>query len=139
NQLPKGFNPKDISHRLLRNDTELTLLGTALINPKSYMVGKADKVIQTISNLLKTDSETDKITSQEISQKTKISESDVGAILQMLSEIGYYHTGGIIGDNNDLSVITIDDKTFDRYIEYPNFKECLDAVIEDIKYPKDNN
>lgn len=71
-RLPSKFDPSSIDSRLLRRDTNITLLGIAVVAPSSELVATADKVIRGVRELLSNNPDVDNIDADDIAHLTGV-------------------------------------------------------------------
>jgi predicted nucleotide-binding protein len=132
-KLPRDFNPSSIDARLLRREDQITLLGIGLVDPDNELVNKADQVIQTISLVLRNDINTEQISAEYVSDKTKIPDREVAVIFQALSYLGIFHRSGFsYGQGVEgLGGIRIDEHAFDGYLKFGSIGQVLETIISD--------
>ncbi|HEX8162903.1 MAG TPA: nucleotide-binding protein [Pyrinomonadaceae bacterium] len=131
-RLPRDFNPSDIDARLLRDEDQITLLGVGLVDPDNELVGKADRVIQTVGRALRDDINTQQISAEYVSDKIKIPDREVAVIFRELSHLGVFHSSGFnYGHGVDgLGVIKIDGRAFDGYLKFESIGQVLETVVD---------
>jgi len=131
--LPKDFDPTEIDYRLLDRDNQFTLLGLALLDPSSDSVKQANQVIQSIHDLLLSESETKMVDTHYVSAHTNILPETVANIFERLSLLElFHHSGTTYGHGvNGLERINIDEDAFNSYRKYQSLQDVLNDLIKD--------
>jgi hypothetical protein len=93
-KLPRDFSPSDIDPRLLRSEDQITLLGIGLLDPDSSLVKKANRVIQSIHNLLLSQAKTKSVTVDYVSGETQLPREEVAGIFKSLAYLSILHDSG---------------------------------------------
>lgn len=128
NELPKGFNPKNIDSRFLIDGKKLTLLGLWHVDPQSLHFDTIEKVILGIRNLIIEKPGIDQVTSEQISTRIGLSKESVEVALSNISFLGnFFSTAQHPEDSPGINLIGLsNDDAYDAYLEF----ESIDQLLE---------
>ena len=134
NKLPVEFKPQQIDDRLVGFDGEsITLLGVYLIDPAYNIIKKADLVLLSIKQLLLENTEIERIEAKTIAEIVKMTISDVGIILKLISPYGHFWSSAT-NNQEYFGYISIslsqENKVFDQYLSFTNAEELINKYYE---------
>lgn len=129
NELPKGFNPKNIDSRFLIDGKDITLLGLWHVDPKAWHFDTTEKVIFGIRDLIIEKPGIDQVSSEEISAKTGINKASVEIALSNISFFGkFFSTSQKPKDSQGITLIGLSgDEAYDTYLGF----ESIDQLLEE--------
>jgi hypothetical protein len=128
--LPSGFDPSSIDSRLLRGDTNITLLGIAAVDPDNEFVATADKVISGVREFLSNNPDADDIDADDIAHLIGVPGGAVEATLERLSYLGVFHNFGM-GHSGGWTTIRISEQAFAGYFAYESIGQVLNSILND--------
>lgn len=118
-EFPIEFDPKNIDPLLMDSDSEITLLGISMIDPKSEIFELFEKTIFAIREILQTNSNVEEVKSRDINLMLNVPDKDLFRIFKLIRSTGYFSTGAGSNDNNYEFTLHIDDDKV--YNQYRNF------------------
>ncbi|MBW2001788.1 MAG: hypothetical protein JRI30_04650 [Deltaproteobacteria bacterium] len=89
-KLPKGFDPKEIDRRILRDGKYLTIIGVWHTDPKSVILKHIETVILAIKDLIIKSPGIEIITAKQISVSTDLEEPLVEIALWNMNAVGSF-------------------------------------------------
>ena len=127
--IPKDFHPKQISRLLVDAKGErITLLGVYSVDPKTDLIGKSNRIILRIKEIILENPATQAIISSEIGANLGINEEEVGLIFYLFSGIGWLIRSATIS-NKYTGYNSIDlgdgDEVFDQYLNFNSVEELV--------------
>ena len=129
NDLPVNFNPRTIDKRIAKyGGEEITILGIKLIDPKTDIFEKANKVLRGTKEYLLKNPKSTKIEASEIAKLIKLKESEVGLIFKLASDYGrFFSSASGSNEYHGYSVMDIsnDRETFDQYLHFTNIEDLI--------------
>ncbi len=128
-KLPKGFNPKEIDRRLLRDGKNLTIIGVWHADPDSVLLKHIETVILAIRDLIIKKPGIEVITAKQISANTDLEESLVEIALWNMSGLGHFFSSAS-GSSEAKGHSKIELSSDDAYDEYLKF-ESLENLMEE--------
>lgn len=128
-EIPKDFHPKQMSRLLIDNSGErITLLGIYAINSDTQLIKKTNSIINYIREILIADPRTQTIEAASVSRELKITESQVGLILYLLSRYGWFIKAASVSQTY-FGYTSIDigdgDEAFDQFINFNSIEELI--------------
>jgi hypothetical protein len=130
-KLPKNFNPDEIDSRLLRGESNITLLGIGLIDPNSALIVKANQVLQGIREVLKQNPQKEDIEVYDVSYYTGLLNNEVADIFERLSYLGMFHNFGTGYVGYGWHSIKVSEKAFENYLNYESIEQIIEDFVED--------
>lgn len=129
-KIAADFDPKKIDERLLTYGTNLTILGIEFIDPEFRILGKSEKVILAIKEILIQNMAPEEVVVEDIINKSGIKRPEIELIVKV-GVLGFKLWTGISTKDNETTRITVgDDQTFDRYL---NFVSVEDVILRHLK------
>lgn len=127
-KLPKGFNPKEIDHRILSDGKNLTIIGVWHADPKSVLLKHIETVILAIKDLIIKNPGIEVITAKQVSVSTDLEESLVEIALWNMSGLGrFFSSASGSSDAKGYSQIELSgDDAYDAYIDFDNLENLME-------------
>lgn len=122
--LPKGFNPKNIDIRLLRNDG-ITLLGIWHIDPGTNLVGIVDRTIKTIRGCIIKNPKEIQITCDRVSSMLNISPEVASQVLKLIGHLGTFWSGASCSGAGYSSISINREDVIEEYLNYEGIEEIM--------------
>lgn len=131
--LPREFEPSSMNPALIRNGSELTVLGIWTIDPQSKIPENFDKVVFSIREILKRDNEVVKVTSDDIiALNPELTDREVLQIFKLLSQFSSFTNS--LGTNNDDFKCSIGVDRDEIYRTYRNYTGIENLARELLKF-----
>ncbi len=127
-KLPKGFNPKEIDQRILRDGKNLTTIGVWHADPKSVILKHIETVILAIKDLIIKNPGIEVITAKQVSVSTDLDESLVEIALWNMSGLGRFFSSALgSSDAKGYSQIELSgDDAYDAYLDFDNLENLME-------------
>ncbi len=127
-KLPKGFNPKEIDQRLLRDGKNLTIIGVWHADPNSVMLKHIETGILAIKDLIIKNHGIEVITAKQVSANTDLEESLVEIALRNISDLGrFISSASGSSDAKGYSQIELSgDDAYDAYLDFDNLENLME-------------
>lgn len=132
NKLAVDFDPTKIDRRLLRNQTDITLLGILYVDPKTDFVQKCESFINAVRDMLIEDPDTTDIDAEHITIATDIPSDEIKRILEKLGDLGHFWSSLGTSSDGAVSFGVDDDIVFDNYLKFNGLTDLLERFF--IKY-----
>lgn len=132
NELPKGFNPRNIDSRFMIEGKKLTLLGLWHVDPNSPRFDNIEKVILGIRDLIIEKPGFDEIASEQISTRIGLIKESVEIALSDIGFLGkFFSSAQHPKDRPGINLIGLsNDDAYDAYLEF----ESIDQHLEEIYF-----
>lgn len=128
--LPDGFDPREMDQRILANGSIITLLGIWHVDPTSRFIDGSDRFLRYLRHRARTERRPGEIEFSEISDELGMSVEDLSRCFDLVQPFDIYLGGtGRGGGEGALTVwrsIRLKDRnTLDRLAEYPGLEEWV--------------
>lgn len=128
--LPVDFDPKKIDKRLTNySGEEITLEGVNIIDPKTDIINKANKVVKAIKSLLLDNPEKDEVNVTEISEIVDLTKKEIAFILRLISPYGKFWSSASGSQEfyNGYESLRIqnENQIFDQYLYFTDIKDLI--------------
>ena len=120
------FDYKNIDRRLFQSDRGITLLGILHVHSTTDFVQKTDQVITFISQLMRQTPGIEEITAHQVAEGTRIHESEVPVIFNLMSHLGRFWISASGDWRNGYTSIGLNHEEVKR--EYLGYKK-IDILI----------
>ncbi|MES2514719.1 MAG: P-loop NTPase fold protein [Bacteroidota bacterium] len=128
-QIPKEFEPQNISPSLIRFGNQITLLGIWAIDSNSNIFENFDKVVYAVREILKNNNEVRDVSTNDIRQThPELTFEDIFRVFRLLSGLSDFTNG--IGGNDETKIYSIGVSTEEIYRRYRNYKGIEDIVYQ---------
>ncbi len=127
-KLPKGFNPKEIDQRILRDGKNLTIIGVWYADPTAVILKHIETVILAIKDLIIKNPGVEVITAKQVSASTDLEESLVEIALWNMSGLGrFFSSASGSSDAKGYSQIQLsEDDSYDAYLDFDNLENLME-------------
>lgn len=130
--LPRNFEPSSMNPALIRNGSELTVLGIWTIDPQSKIPENFDKVVFAIREILKRDNVVAKVTSDDIiALNPELTHQEILQVFNLFSNFSNFSNS--LGTNNDdlKSSIGVDrDEIYRTYRNYTGIEDLINELLK---------
>lgn len=129
-EFPIEFDPKNIDSLLISHNSEITLFGISVVDPKSEIFELFEKTIFAIREILQTNSNIKEVKSKDINLILNVPDADLFRIFWLIRSTRFFSTGSSSNDNNyEFSLHIDDDKVYNHYRSFKGLDSFIDQHI----------
>lgn len=128
-KVAEDFNYTNIDRRLLRNGTEITLLGVVHVDVANGILSATHRVIRFIQQLIKNNPKITNVTAEQISINTSIAKNEVKRILGFICDFRDFWNGASGDKSFGYESIQVDSEHVKRaYLSYKGLEHVIEAL-----------
>lgn len=128
-QLPNDFHPDRMDERLISvNGEDIRLLGVIALQQDYSFLGKINKVVMCIRDIILTDNQKRNILISELVEKSSLTAEEISLSIRLIRDYGEFYSGAGF-DNESTLFKSIDiggaDKIYYEYLRFPGIEKLL--------------